>query len=196
MNTLEINTLQVVLIFIGLSLDSFVITMRTGATLKGLKEIDFLKYSFIFAGVATAATLLGYIASFFKGIVPDTRIQIGIAALIIMAIGIFIMTRCFKNATFEEKLDKDFNYKKCVRLAILSSIDVLCLAVGFNFLGFNILMACVVAFTVTFIVAFIALHIGYNLGAGYSRTVGMLGGALMVAFSIYIMAACVLSRMG
>lgn len=190
------NTLQVVLIFIGLSLDSFVISMKTGATLTGLKEKDFLRYTGISALIAVLATLCGYAASSFKGIVTDTRIQIGIASLIIIAIGVFLMTRGFKGANFEEKLDKEFNDKKWIRLAILSSIDIVCLAVGFNFLGFNIFMACVVAFLVTFLSVYVALHIGYSLGAGYTKTVAMLGGALMVAFGIYIMSMYVLSQMG
>jgi putative Mn2+ efflux pump MntP len=180
--------LQVVLIFCGLSLDSVIVMMQKGAQLRKKTVKDLLLYSLVFALVTAGMLLCGYIVSrILERFIPDgMNVNITIAALIVLFVGAFLMTKSIMKKGFEEKVDKDFNYHKLCRQAVYTSIDTFFVGIAVGFMGIGFLGAMNTALIVTFVSVFIALLIGYNLGARYQRAVGVVGGALMVFFSIYI----------
>ena len=102
------------------------------------------------------------------------------------------MTKSFKSKDFVEQVDHEFNMRKLLRLSVYTSIDTLFIGAGFSLLGIAFTSAILLSFVISFITVFLAMEIGYNLGASYQRTMGMLGGALMVIFSMYLMAVLVL----
>lgn len=185
--------LQAILIFIGLSLDSFIVMMQKGAQLANFPIGKKAVYAFTFAITNSAMFIVGYSISLpFKPIIPDDRLEIAIACLIIVTCGVWLMTKSFKNKEFVEKVDHDFTIKKLLRLAVYTSIDTLFVGAGFSLLGISFPGAILISFITSFITVFSAMEIGYNLGASYQRSVGMFGGALMIIFSMYLMAVHVL----
>lgn len=183
-------------IFIGLSLDCFVVMMQKGATLRNLTPQKTFKCAALVAAENALAVAVGYGCGEAAGmIVPDGRIEISTACLIILAIGIFLMTKAYKSGRFEEKLDKDFDMRKCAIIGFWTSLDTLFLGVGFSFLGISLFGAVIMAFLVTFATVLVAMQIGYLMGAGYQRAVGMSGGAMMIVFSMYIMVQFVLKTL-
>lgn len=184
---------QAILIFIGLSLDSFIVMMQKGAQLANFSLSKKALYALIYAVMSCLMFILGYWLSMtFKGVIPDDRLEIAIACLIIVTCGVWLMTKSFKSTLFVEKVDHDFTLKKLLRLSVYTSIDTLFVGAGFSLLGITFLAAVLISFVISFITVFFAMEIGYNLGASYQRSVGMLGGALMVIFSMYLMAVHVL----
>ncbi len=179
--------IHALLIFLGLSLDSFVIMMNKGSVVRDLTLKKSVQYALIHVAANLAAVLLGYgISSLLKGIMPG-RIQIFTACLIIFGMGVFLATRAWKYRNAEEKLDRNFNWKRCFVLAAGTSIDTLFLAAGFSFYGIPLGQSLLLAGAVTFVTILAALRIGYRWGSGYSRPLAMAGGILMVSFSIYLL---------
>jgi putative Mn2+ efflux pump MntP len=82
--------------------------------------------------------------------------------------------------------------RKLIRLAVYTSIDTLFVGAGFSLLEIAFSGVVLLSSVISFITVFLAMEIGYNLGASYQRVVGMLGGALMIIFSMYLMAVLVL----
>lgn len=185
--------LQAIVIFVGLSLDSFIVMMQKGAQLTNFPISKKALYALVYALTNCGMFLLGYAISMsFKGIIPDDRLEIAIACLIIVTCGVWLMTKSYKNKTFVEKVDHDFSMKKLLRLAVYTSIDTLSIGAGFSLLGIHFISAVLISFITSYITIFFAMEIGYNLGASYQRAVGMFGGALMIIFSMYLMAVHVL----
>lgn len=183
---------QAVLLFIGLSLDSFVVMMNKAATLRNLTFRKSLLFSLIFSLMNAVAVLCGYgLSSIFMRMKND-RVEMAVACLIVFAIGIFLTTRSYRLKDIEEKCDPDFGYRECFRLAAGTSIDTLFLATSFSFLDISLSAGLCYAFLVTFVTILVALYVGYSLGSRYSRTLGMSGGALMIILSIYLMSVYVL----
>lgn len=185
--------LQAIVIFIGLSLDSFIVMMQKGAQLANFSVGKKALYALVYALINDFMLIVGYgLSMTFKGAIPDGKLEVAIACLIIVACGVWLMTKSFKSKDFVEQVDHEFNMRKLLRLSVYTSIDTLFIGAGFSLLGIAFTSAILLSFVISFITVFLAMEIGYNLGASYQRTMGMLGGALMVIFSMYLMAVLVL----
>lgn len=188
--------LHSVLIFMGLSLDGFVVIMRKGAQLVNCSLKKKLEYAFIYAIVNVLMLLGGYgICHLVGSLIPDGKLEITIACLIMLCFGVILMTKAFKNKEFVEKVDKEFDEKKLIRLSLYTSIDTLFVGGGFAFLAVGSVSFTGICFLISLISSFIALEIGYTYGVRYQRLVGMLGGALMIIFSMFIFSMLVLKFM-
>lgn len=186
---------QAILIFAGLSLDGFIVMMNKGAQLRNLKFTKMLLYACEFAAVATGMFMLGFAGSqLFTSNIEKARIELTIAALIVFFIGVFSITKSFMNKGFEEKLDEDFDAKALFKKALYTSIDTLFIGAAYGFMNVGAVNALAISFVTTFFAVLTALIIGYNLGAKYQRIIGMIGGALMVFFGIYLIATYILMR--
>lgn len=185
---------QIILIFLGLSLDVFVVMMNKGATVRGLSLKNSIVYALIFSCVAMVAFLAGYgLSNIFRDNMSST-VQISAACLIIFAIGLFLAVHSYARKEVEEKLDPDFNYRNCLKLAFYANIDTFFLAVGLFFLGISLWSGVLLAFLMTFATVLVALRIGYVYGSAHTRIVGMSGGLLMVFFAIYLLSVFVLAK--
>ncbi len=183
---------QAVLIFIGLSLDCFVLMMNQGAKLTGLKTKESFGYALIYSLVNVGSVLIGYAISIVLKDVLSDKLEILIACLAILTLGSYMMIKSYRARAVVERADKDFNSKRCFQLALVTSLDTLFLGVCFSFLGISLFYAVLLSFVVTFIAIVVALQIGYNLGSGYTRVVGMSGGSLMIIFAVYLLIVYVL----
>lgn len=176
-----------ILIFVGLSLDSFIVMMKKGASLRRQTMKDTLLCSLVYALINAAMFMIGYLVSIpFAGVLPDGRPEILAAAVLINFIGVYLATKSFLVGRFEERLDKEFNLKKLIRLAVVTSIDTMVVGIGFSLFGIHTLDALGMAILFSFIAVFAGLKIGAELGVGYQRTIGLLGGLLMIVFSLLV----------
>ena len=179
--------LQAAMIFVGLSLDGFVIMMKKGATVRKLQTKDMILYALIYSVTDVCAVLLGYLTSFIFKDILSGELEISIACLTMFAVGVFLCVKSWKVGTFEEKLDKDFGYRQCFRLAAITCLDTLFLGIGFSFLGLSMLMAVILSFCISFVTIIAALKIGYSQGARYQRVIGISGGSLIIVFCLYVL---------
>lgn len=184
--------LQAIFIFLGLSLDSFVLMMDKGARMRKLEIKKALLYSIVYSLAAESLFLLGYLSSYlFKNSLNETE-ELSIAIFIIFAIGIYVFFKSFKRVNEEERADDSFTLKKCFKLALITNIDTFCLGVGFSFSEVYALEGATLIFIISMIIILSSLYIGYSQGSKYARVVGMSGGALIIAFSIFLFAKVII----
>lgn len=187
--------LQEILIFLGLSLDALIVMMNKGAQLKGLNIKKGALYALQFAAIATLMFMVGFGISKIIAIPIRTgKVELTIAALIIFFVGVLTITKSFMQKGFVEKLDDQFDYKTLAKMALYTSIDTFFVGAAYGFWAVETTHAVLVSFITTFLAVSLGLGIGYNLGAKYQRIVGMIGGALMVFFGIYLIAAYLVLR--
>ncbi len=184
--------IQAIMIFFGLSLDSFVAAMETGATLGNFtmkKRVMYtLIYSLISAGMFMAGILSGVLV---KDLIPD-KTEAALAAMMISVVGILLVMKGARSISFEEKLNRSFSIRSLLRIAFWTNLDTLVIGSCFTLLGIAPLTALILSFAVSAATIFIAYNVGYTLGAGYQRQTEICGGALMILFSITILIRFVL----
>ena len=178
--------LQAVFICLGLSLDSFVLMMNKGATMRKLELKKAMLYSLVYSLAAEILLLIGYLISFiFTGFLTS-KTKLFIAIILIFTIGVYIFFKSLKREESEERVDDSFNIKECFKLAIFTNIDTLCLGIGFRFSKIEIIVSILMIFVISFIVILVAQYIGYTQGSTHTRILGVSGGMLIIVFSIYL----------
>ena len=178
------QTLHVLMVFLGLTFTGFVMMMNKGATLENLSGQKTLVYSLIVTAVNTAAMLIGYgISMLCRGFLSSSTMII-IAYLILFFIGIYLTIRAYHIRDTEEKADRTFNNRRCFKLALRFSYGVILVGAGCFMLGIDPAMAVGVVAAMTLLSSFAALSIGYQFGPRFSRTVGTTGGILMIVFTL------------
>lgn len=185
---------QAAFIFAGLSLDSFIVMMQKGAQMRTLNAGKLLRYTLLYAAVTAGMYLLGFGGGHLvEQLLPGSaKINYTIASLIVFFVGVFQITKSSMKDAFVERVDDSFDYKQLFLQALYTSIDVFFVGAAFSFASYPVEWTFLTAFLISFASVFASLLIGYNLGAGYQKQVGVIGGVLMVFFSIYMIAVYVL----
>lgn len=176
--------IHVVMVFLGLTFSGFVVIMNKGATLEKLSAGKAAGYALICTAVNSLALLAGYgISVIFRGLLP-AKTEIITAYLILFFIGIFMTVRAYHTRNTEEKADRSFDNRQCFLLAVRFSYGIVLVGAGCFLLGIEFPAALLIVAVLTLINVFVALYVGYYFGPGFSRTVGMSGGILMVVFTV------------
>ncbi len=179
-----INTL---FIFSGLLLDSFVVMMEKGATLRRQPVKNLLLYSLVYAAVTAVMFMIGCLLSFaLSSFLPDGKTETLTAAALINIAGVSVVVKTLLSQKYEERLDRHFGLKSLVRLAALSGIHILIAGMSFSLFGLKVLPALLLACGLFFAAVFAGLEVGEELGAGYRRTISLSGGVLMILFSLIV----------
>ncbi len=178
------HIIQVILLFLGLSLDSSIMMMHKGATIRNLSLPKSIVYSLLCAVVSVGAVMIGGGVSFFFREALVDMFEILVGCLILLAVGIMILALSFRKDTFVEKLDDSFNYRECFKMALFTNIDTLLIGVGFGLLGIGWLRGMILSFLITFITVMIALWFGYTQGNRYNKGISICGAALLIIFSL------------
>ena len=187
--------LKEIMIFLGLSIDSFVLMMNKGAQLRNMNMKKISTYALEFAFVAMGMFMFGFLCSKpFVISIARVKIEIAIACLIILIIGTMISTKAVLNRDFEERLDTSFDCKVLLKQALFTSIDVFFVGVAYGFLEVHAINALIISFVITFLAVSTALLIGYNCGAKYQRIIRLGGGILMIVFGIYLITTYIVMR--
>lgn len=181
------GVLQAIFIFLGLSLDSFVLMMDKGATMRKLEMKKALLYSVVYSLAAEILLLLGYVTSFIFKDSLNRKAELSIAVIIIFGIGLYIFFKSLRHEDLEEHVDDSFNLKECFKIALITNFDTFCLGVGFSFSEIEIFYGALLIFVISFIVTYIAQYIGYSQGSKYTKVVGVSGGVLIIGFSIFLL---------
>ncbi len=174
------------LIGIGLSFDSFAVSVSCGLM---RQEIKFKQAIFV------AATLAFFQASFpligwFLGMKFNTLIEAidhWIAFGLLAVIGIKMIIEGVKPEGVLKSFNP-FNLRVLLGLSVATSIDALVVGLSFGFLDLPILFPVVVIGGVTFIVSMLGMLFGKNVPANRSHQSIILGGIILIAMGFKILA--------
>lgn len=177
--------LTIILIAVGLSFDTFAVSVSSGLILRKIDFSNASKIAITLAVFQAAMPLIGWIAG--SGIKDyaesfDHWIAFGILTLL----GGKMIYESFKT----DPEDRNFNpldIKVMVGMAIATSIDALIVGFSFALLNYKILISVGIIGAVTYIVAMLGMLFGKKIGASMGRRIEILGGVMLFLIGLKIL---------
>ena len=171
------NTIEILVTCLALSLGCFVVMMARGAMMNPQEHRRSLINSLIFAGSSLLMIVLGSLAGSLIKSQLVLHVNQVIAALILFALGCFLLIQAFRQKAIEERHDDSFNYKKVLILGLITSVDVFLLGTSMTLLQADAFQACVE----------LGQQIGYRLGLAYRRTIFTAGSVILFLISLKVL---------
>ena len=174
------------LIGVGLSFDSFAVSVSCGLMKQEIRfrqalpiafSLAFFQAIFPVAGWLLGSRISNLIASF------DHWIAFGLLG----AIGVKMIIEGVKPEGILKKFNP-FDTKVLIGLSVATSIDALVVGLSFGFLEIPILFPVAVIGSVTFVASMLGMLFGKNVPAKFSHKSLILGGAILTIIGIKIMA--------
>ena len=179
------DIITILLIAIGLSFDTFAVSVSTGLIIKHIKFWQAIKVAFVLAFLQAVMPLFGWFAG------NQISSLIGnfdhwIAFILLVILGIKMIIESFK----PDEQKNNFNPLKftvLIGMGIATSIDALVVGISFAFLQTNIWLAIAIIGGVTFLVAMLGMLFGKNVGSRFGKRIEILGGIILIIIGLKIL---------
>ena len=171
-------------------MDAFAVSITLGLSVQKTKTIQYLIPGIYFGIFQALMPLMGFLT----GTLFAHKIQIldhWIAFSLLVLIGGKMIKDSFSGAKVkadENSHDLSYGFIKMLLLALATSIDALAVGVTFAFFEINIIVAITIIGFTTFFISVIGVKIGNLFGEKYKAKAAFLGGAVLVALAIKILA--------
>lgn len=198
------NTIELVLIAVGLSLDSFAVSISHGLCMKKVSFKNALIIGLYFGIFQAAMPLLGYLlGSQFADIIGD--FDHWIAFILLAFIGGKMIFESFKKEGCADRVcpkitckdrecpgrpdegEVSLAFKKMLPLAIATSIDALAAGVSFAFIKVQIVPAVGLIGVITLMLSMIGVKVGSIFGAKFKKKAELIGGLILVLMGLKIL---------
>lgn len=177
----DMSLLDLLLIAIGLSMDSLAVALACGMLCKRLCFWPFLSLAFFFGLFQGGMPLIGWLAgSAFNEVIGNY--DHWIAFIILAALGGKMVVGHFK-ARKNPECKSNIDPRKIlvvITLALATSIDALAVGLTFAFLDFEPLRSSLIIGGVTFVVTWLGLVLGSRCGCRFKIPAELLGGLVLV----------------
>ena len=179
----RMNTLTLLLVALGLCMDTFAISISCGMSVKRPRLRFGIQVAAVFGICQTVMPVLGWFAgsglkNFISGV--DHWIAFGLLTLI----GVKMIYESYA------LVEKTFNVRKfrvLLVLAIATSIDALAVGLSFALLEIPILTPALVIGSVTFLVSLSGVFIGHKAGKMMEKKAEVLGGLILIGIGVKIL---------
>lgn len=180
------SILELLILAVGLSMDSFAVSVTSGVVLKPFRLSSALKIASFLALFQGAMPLLGWcIGREFQKYIQDYDHWIAFGVLLILGINMIREGRakdeetpcCFNPA----------NTKTLLGLSVATSIDALAVGVSFAFLNMHMLAPTLMIIGVTFVCSMFALYLGKYWGKRLKHGAEILGGVILILIGVKIL---------
>ena len=176
---------EVILIAIGLSMDTFAVSIMLGLSVKKPKIIEYFIPALYFGFFQTVMPLAGYFAGTFFA-VRIQQFDHWIAFALLAFIGGRMIYESFSKE--EEKVkDNSFRFVTMLLLAIATSIDSLVVGITFAFLKTDIYLAIAIIGLITFCISVTGVKAGNVFGRRYKSKAEFTGGAMLIILGAKIL---------
>jgi putative Mn2+ efflux pump MntP len=177
--------ITILLIAIGLSFDTFAVSVSTGLVICSIRFWQGVRVAFILAFFQSLMPFLGWFAG--KQVATqisdyDHWIAFGLLAVL----GLKMIVESFK----KEEQKTGVNPLKITILlgmAVATSIDALVVGVSFAFLEMKIYLSVLIIGIVTFLVSMIGMLFGKSAGGRFGRKMEIIGGLILIGIGIKIL---------
>lgn len=168
----------VFLLAIGLSFDSFAVSVCSGLNLPHIRFFQAAKIAFFLALFQALMPLVGWlVGNSIKSVIEpvDHWIAFGLLSLI----GGKMIIESFSSSETRE-IKNPLNIRVILMLSLATSIDAL--AVGFSFATLldKILIAIIIIGAVTFIASMLGILLGKKTGPKFNRYAEIIGGLILI----------------
>jgi len=179
-----VELLSVIVIAVGLAMDTFAVSIVSGAAYKELHIRHTLRMAGFFGGFQAFMPIVGY----FAGLTVRQYVSSydhWIAFGILSAVGLKMIYESFKIK--EEKNTPDpSNLMVVLVLAVATSIDALAVGITISLITSAIALAVIIIGAVTFALSFAGVYIGKKFGHFFEGSIEKIGGLVLIALGIKI----------
>ena len=179
------DLLTIILIAIGLSFDTFAVSISSGLILKKIDFFSATKIAVTLAVFQAAMPVIGWLAgSGIKNYAEnfDHWIAFGILALL----GAKMIYESF-NTDPEDRSFNPLDIKVMIGMAIATSIDALIVGFSFALLNYRIFISVGIIGFVTYVVAMLGMLFGKKIGTKMGRRMEVLGGVMLILIGLKIL---------
>jgi len=178
--------LTLLFIAIGLSFDTFAVSVSTGLMVCEIRFWQAVRVAFILALFQGIMPCIGWLfGSQIAHFIADYDHWIAFVLLAIL--GGKMIWESFEKEDTTKKNCNPLKLSLVVGMAIATSIDALVVGVSFAFLKMNILWAAVVIGTITFLVAMLGMLFGKKIGTKLGKKMEIIGGLMLIAIGLKIL---------
>ncbi len=176
--------IAILIIAVGLAMDTFAVSIVSGATYRQLKIKYALRMAVFFGGFQAVMPLIGSLA----GLVARELIagyDHWVAFGLLSAVGCRMIYESFKIKTAKGNFDPS-NILVLLALSVATSIDALAIGVTLSLLKISIITAVVIIGAVTFILSCAGVFIGKKFGHFFENKIEIIGGIILIALGVKI----------
>jgi len=176
---------SLVIIAIGLSFDSFAVSVSSGIIKSRITFPDAIKIASFMAFFQAAMPVIGW---FFGSEIEtyaaefDHWIAFGLLAIL----GGKMIISSFRDSSMSKPIDP-LKLPVLFSLSIATSIDALIVGFSFGFLEINIVLAVLVIGGITFFISMLGILFGRKTGSRFGKKMEILGGIILISIGIKIL---------
>lgn len=193
------NLIEIVLITIGISLDTFAAAECQGAVVAKLEK---KQLSMAVALVAIWQTIALLIGNFLVTLLNRYDVHLSdeafigriLAILIFFGLGLRMFVKAWKNERVIEKRQEKLNIRQIFFRISQGTIFTILTGIAFAFLETDLRAVLIMIVCVTIAVVIIGLYTGYRLGFEQKSKAYVIGGALLIAAGIDVIVRFIILR--
>lgn len=180
------DLITITAIALGLSLDSFAVSLSCGVIESKIRFRSAMRIAFILALFQGGLTVLGFFLGSAVSVYIN-RYDHWLAFLLLMILGTRMVIGGLKES--EDRTPVDINrFPVLLTMAVGTSIDAFAVGISFALLKVQIWIAGLIIGTVTFLASMTAIRIGKSAGSRLGPRVEIVGGIILAAIGIRILA--------
>ena len=177
--------LTVFLLAIGLSFDTFAVSVSGGVMLPQIQFRQAIRIAIVLAIFQAVMPVIGWaIGSGFKQYIE--RIDHWVAFLILLVLGSKMIYESFSDDA-EKPASNPLEIKNRITIAFATSIDALIIGFGLSIIHLGIIESATIIGIVTFIVSMLGLLFGKKIGTRFGKRMEILGGLILILIGAKIL---------
>lgn len=177
--------LSIILIAIGLSADSFAVSVSCGLINRKIIFPDALKIAFPLAFFQAGFTFTGWLAgSSIRSYIES--VDHWVAFILLIFIGVKMIYDSLREKDKRKVIDI-LNPKLIITMSVATSIDALIIGVSFAMIYINILNAVLIIGTATFFFSMLGILVGKKTAGKFGKKMEILGGVILIGIGIKIL---------
>ena len=175
--------IEIVLLAVGLSMDSLAVSLTTGALIKKLRWTNVLKIAGILGLFQGGFTVLGFLAGigFHKYIEAFDH---WIAFVLLTYIGGKMIYESLKKKDEDEACINPLKFRTLCGLGVATSIDALAIGVSLACLHDKIVFEAFIIALITFLFSGFGVYFGSHFGHKIKINLELIGGIILIALGI------------
>lgn len=179
------DLVEIILIAIGLSMDSLAVSIASGISIKFFKLKNVTKIALYLAFFQGIMPLIGWSAGIgFKHYI--TAFDHWIAFGLLLFLGIKMIIDGYKD--IDDKTNcNPLKMAVLLGLSVATSIDALVVGVSFAFLDVSIISPVFIIGLITFIVSFVGVLFGIRFGKKFNLKIELIGGIILIGIGTKIL---------
>jgi putative Mn2+ efflux pump MntP len=179
------DLITILLIAVGLSFDTFAVSVSSGLTIRQIRFMQAVKIAFTLAFFQSLMPLIGWmVGSQFSG--PVVNYDHWVAFGLLSALGLKMAYESFKKDN-EKSNFNPLNLAVLLGMAVATSIDALVVGVSFALIEVNIYWTVLVIGVVTFLVSMAGMLFGKKVGGKLGKRMEIIGGLILIGIGIKIL---------